>query len=270
MEFYDDLEHFIEDHDDDNIESTTYVSEFELLTHHLLNYREHYTINYDEYQRISHIVINIESTVHDIDHHIYGTSGLESILSEYEDLSEDFELMIRSCFDMSSIKKSDMLYATTEADYFIPLGRSFRIFPSMISSNTIPEVRIPPDKYNASNIGVAYHGEDIQYHHHMKEPPDKSTDLNYTDFGIRLQQDIYGHHNITTEAETSFPLGRVSSLIIAMISSNPMLEIRTPPDKCTVINRLIHQRTIKVIELPTELYDKIRPNQSVDCCETTT
>ena len=55
-----------------------------------------------------------------------------------------------------------------------------------------------------------------------------------------------------------------------MISNNPMLVIRTPPDKCTVTNRRIHKRTNRVIDLPFEPYDKIRPNRSVNCCKIAT
>ena len=62
MELYDDLESFIANHDGDNIESTTDVSGFELLTHHLLRNREHYITNSDEDYHVSDTFTNSKST----------------------------------------------------------------------------------------------------------------------------------------------------------------------------------------------------------------
>ena len=67
-EFYDDLECFITDHVDNNGNLAPDVVEFELLTHHLLDYCEQYKVIYDEYQRKSNIFMNGESTVHNSDH----------------------------------------------------------------------------------------------------------------------------------------------------------------------------------------------------------
>ena len=58
--------------------------------------------------------------------------------------------------------------------------------------------RMPPDKYTASNISINCHREEIQYHHHIKGPLDKSTVMNYTVYGIHIQQNICGYHDITT------------------------------------------------------------------------
>ena len=140
----------------------------------------------------------------------------------------------------------------------------------MLSNNLMLEVRIPPDKYTLPDIGVKYHGEELQNNQTTKESSDNFTDPNYTDYGIHVQQNVYGYQDITTEAEISFPLGSISTMITGMISINPMLEIRTPPDKFTVINSLIYKRTNRVIELPDELWEKVKPNRSVDCCKMTT
>ena len=139
MEFYDDLECFIANHDDDNVEPATDVSEFELLTHHLLNNCEHYIANSDEDHHVSDTFTNSKSTDHDTYHCFYDIAHLESILSEYEDVSKYFDYMIRSCFDISSSKKSDMLHTTTGAEYFVPLGRVLRIINPIISSNLMLE-----------------------------------------------------------------------------------------------------------------------------------
>ena len=55
-----------------------------------------------------------------------------------------------------------------------------------------------------------------------------------------------------------------------MISINPILEISIPHDKCIVLNIRNYNRTIKVIDLPNEPYNKIRPNMSLNCCKMTT
>ena len=139
--------------------------------------------------------------------------------------------MIRSCFDIFSSKKSDMLHTTTGAEYFFPLGRVLRIITPIVSINLMLEILIPPDKCNVMNKGIAYHGEEIQYDHTNKEPLDKFTGLNYTDYGIYIQQNIYGHHDITTEDEISFPLGILSTMITTLIYINSLLEIRKPFDE---------------------------------------
>ena len=72
----------------------------------------------------------------------YDIVHLEFILSEYEDLSKDFDFMIRSCFDIYSSKKSDMLHTNTGDEYFLPLVRVFILITPIISSNLILEVRI--------------------------------------------------------------------------------------------------------------------------------
>ena len=59
-----------------------------------------------------------ETTVHDIDHRSYDLSGLEPIISEYEDLSKYFDYMIITSFHNSSTKKSDMLNTTTRSENY--------------------------------------------------------------------------------------------------------------------------------------------------------
>ena len=65
MEFYDDLECFIANHDDDTAKSATDASEFELLTQHLLKNREHYIITSDENHHLLESFTDSESTDHD-------------------------------------------------------------------------------------------------------------------------------------------------------------------------------------------------------------
>ena len=66
MEFCDELECFIAGHVDNNAESSIGVTEFETLTHHLLNDREHYMITSDEDEHVLNTFIYSESTVHNL------------------------------------------------------------------------------------------------------------------------------------------------------------------------------------------------------------
>ena len=57
----------------------------------------------------------------------------------------------------------------------------------------------------------------------------------------------------TTGANNLVPLGRVFDILTSMLPNNVMLEIRTPPDKCTMLNLAVTHREKVLCPIITDI-----------------
>lgn len=263
-EFYHDLECFITSHNEDNIsKDTSSVIEFELLSHDLLHHHNpHLNLSIEDHQNLPDNFTNNEDSLYDPEYCLYNLEDLEVILFDYEELSKDFELIIRS-----STNNSGMILTTTGADNIVPLGRVFYILTSMLPNNVMLEIRTPPDKCIILNIAIDHCGKLLCPNMNDGETPDRDPSVvghpddctrnteihkiilsNYGELPTNFDFMKISSHLVTYMTESSDMVNtaiksfkfvspdRVLTMFIQMPSNNPMLELRIPPDKCTVLN----------------------------------
>ena len=168
--FYYDLECFITDHNEDNIvDPVSDVIEFELLSHNLLHYHNHH-LNFDteDHEHLHTIFTNNIDGVYDPEDSFYDLETLNVILLDYEELSKNFELIIKS-----STNNSDIFLTTSGADDLVRLGRGLNVLTSMIPNNMMLEIRTLPDK-NTKLSSVDTHPMKLLHSIPTdREPPDR-------------------------------------------------------------------------------------------------
>ena len=189
----------------------------------------------DTFRKLSFVNSPNEDSVYDPEDCLYDLETLDVKLFDYEELSKDFDLIIRP-----STNNSGMILTTAGADDLVPLGRVFNILTSMLPNNVMLEIRTPPDKCTMLNLAVTHRGKLLCPNMNDRKPPDRDPSVVVHSDDCTCNSEI--HKVILSnygELPNNFDFMKISSsLVTYMTESSGMVNTTIKSVKIVSLDRV--------------------------------